>query len=62
MHDEGLTFDAACEKFSQQSSLSTEEIKKLTLEAVPGIDLDRPVDRVSVAAFVTNQRGIIANS
>jgi hypothetical protein len=62
MHDEGLTLDAACEKFSQQSSLSVEEIKKLTLESVPDIDLDRPVDRVSVAAFVHNQRDIIANS
>jgi hypothetical protein len=62
MNDEGLTFDAACAKFSEQSSLSIEEVKQITLEAVPDIDLDRPVDRVSVAVFVKNQRDIIAGS
>ena len=58
MNDEGLDFSAACEKFSRQSCLSAEEIKTISLDAMPGIDDKRQITSMVIGAVVAEQRRI----
>ena len=58
MNDEGIDFAAACEKFARQSSLSADEIKTITLDAMPGIDDGSLATAVAVQCTGAEQRRI----